>query len=140
MMNKEAEILMRIAERVFASTYKSDFIVNKTLTLERENSSTEVSLINAQKIKDAGYSVMDGKFSWDSNLGDWSMSVNFMDSTGTNMVHHLFRGFSIGFKSDGSKGFLDFGRIFGINFDEEKVMTKKYFSESGKDIPLNKFQ
>ena len=137
-MNKQAETLMRIAERVFSSTFKSDFVVNKTLTLEKENSSTEVSLANAQKIKNAGYAFVSGKYSWDKHLGDWSMTVHFLGSTGT--VTHLFRGFAIGFIGEGTKGFLEFGRIFGIYFNEEKLTTNHFFSDSGLDIPLEKFK
>ena len=139
-MNKEkvAQELMLVAKDLLAG-YKSDFYVRKPLILDREGG-TRFALSNARKIKEAGYSIVDGTYTWDSTHGKWEMAVNFIDDTGTSMATHIFLGFSVGYGGEGPTGFMEFGKIFGIRFDEKKILEHGVLPPSGKDVPLSNFQ
>ena len=134
-MNKISKELSDVAKIVAVYRRKSEFTICKPLLLHQENC-TSSSLKNATAIKEAGYELVDFNYTWNANRGPWRTEAVFIRDGNT--VTHIFEGFSIGYWGEGTRGFLEFGKIFGYNFNENKVTTKE-LGEEGKDVPMSAF-
>lgn len=127
---KIAKELVAVARELTAG-YRSEFKVVKPLMLEREPAGTNTSLENLRRILEAGYSAVDGIYSWDKTQAEWMMEVFFRNPEFDDVVSHKFYGFSVGYGGQGPRGTMDAGMLMGYKFREENVFGNG-LPESGK--------
>ena len=99
------------------------FTVLKPIKFKPEGA-TRNSLENARLISLAGYNYRSGIFEFKPQQGDYLTTVIF-DRNGET-ASHTFKGFSFGYSGEGSRGMAEFGTIFGIGFDEEKIFGRGF--------------
>jgi hypothetical protein len=114
-----ARELLRMARELVAG-YRSEFMVLRPLVLDQEGS-TRISLSNLARILESGYRPEGGVFKWDKNRADWSLEVFFKATDFDLVVSHVFKGFSVGYSGEGSRGMMEAGKMMGYRFDAEKV-------------------
>jgi hypothetical protein len=99
------------------------FTIMKPIKLKPEGA-TRNSLENARMISIAGYSYRSGMFQFHPQHGGYETTVIFW--RGDETASHTFKGFSIGYGGEGPHGLVEFGTIFGIGFDDEKILGRKF--------------
>ena len=115
---------------IVGGKYRSDFLSYKNIMLEREGI-TRSSINNAERIASAGYELVSAKYTYDKNKATWSLAATFLRRLDNHKVEHEFKGFSIGYHGEGSRGMMEFSDIFHLNLDAEKVFGKKPTPDSG---------
>lgn len=108
--------LIQLAKEISAAS--DVFTILKPIKFKPEGS-TMNSLINARLIKEAGYEYVRGTMRYDLNKANWYLNVFFR--RGDEIAEHLFKGFSFGYSGEGSRGFVEFGNIFGIGLDYNRI-------------------
>jgi len=118
----EAKIARRIARECLGAG-KDIFTVMKPLRLKKEGP-TRVSIENAKAIKNAGYEVASTVYDYDAQKMKWNLFCTFSRAGEVKRPGHTFEGLSWGYRGEGPRGLLEFGKIFGLNLDENKVLGK----------------
>ena len=96
------------------------FTVLKPIRLKTDYG-TANSLTNARLIADAGYKFIKATYAYDKNHADWKMTAFF--ERGSEVASHIFRGFSFGYGGEGPHGMVEFGKIFNIHLDSQKILS-----------------
>jgi len=130
-MNRQAvaKELLGVAKELVA--LKSDFQVVKMLQLKREGA-TRDSLENARRIKEAGYLLVDGTFTYDSKHIEWITEARFRWVVDGSTETHTFNGFSFGYHGEGPRGLQEFLKMFGWHPNDDKIFSNTFGSESGR--------
>ena len=102
------------------------FTTKKIIRFKPEGS-TSNSLANAKLIAEAGYKYKSGIFEFKPQFGDYVVVVVF--GRGDETASHTFSGFGIGYSGEGPRGLMEFGKLFGLGFSQEKVFGME-FAES----------
>lgn len=122
-----AQELVRVAQLLGAAKdMQHGFTVKKPLKLESEGS-TRSSLNNARAIADAGYSFEGATCSFNRQHADYFVTATFVRDN--ERQTWLFKGLSAGYGGEGPRGLLEFGSIFGIRLDQDKVLNKDYLEK-----------
>ena len=116
----------RIAKDMVA--VKSEFTVIRPLQLKKEGA-TRDSLENAQRIADAGYSLMGGVFKYDKMKAEWETKAYFMRSVDKAKAVHVFKGFAFGYGGQGPRGMQTFLEMFGWGPSEKKIISPGYWPD-----------
>ena len=83
------------------------------------------SLANAKAIREAGYEFVKATMIYDNVRGDWKLEAFFRRENDPVSVH-VFGGLNFGYGGQGPRGLLEFGEIFGIVLDPNKVTSNEY--------------
>jgi hypothetical protein len=98
------------------------FTIMKPIKFKPEGA-TRFSLENARMIAVAGYRYKSGIFQFHPQHGGYETSVIF--ERGGETASHTFKGFSFGYGGEGPSGLVEFGEMFYIGFDKEKIYGRK---------------
>jgi len=123
-----AKELVKVAKSLVAA---DDVFYKMTPLKLKDGGSTRDSIVIAQAIKDAGYEFVSGKFVKISS-GGMKLMVRFSRS-GLGETKRTFVGFNQGYGGEGPHGLMEFGRIFGLKFDPERVMGNRGAYDDGKE-------
>jgi hypothetical protein len=104
------------------------FTVRKPIRFKPE-AGTKNSLENAQMIADAGYQFARATYDYDKTKADWKLTA-FFERDGE-IASHIFKGFSVGYGGEGSRGMMSFAQIFGIRLDPKKVLGEEGIPDKG---------
>lgn len=125
---KVAKELVKVA-RLVQGAQSHGFTILKPLKLESEGS-TRSSLNNAKAIADAGYELESTRCSFNRDRADYKVEAQF--SRGSEKIQvWTFKGLSAGYGGEGPHGLIEFGKIFGINLDPDKVFKIDYLRDNG---------
>ena len=105
-------------------------MVMKVLQLKREGT-TRDSLENARRILDAGYILVGGTFTFDTNMASWQTDAVFEWGVDGSKVEYTFKGFSFGYHGEGPRGLEEFLKMFHWNPKPDKVFTNTFGTEKG---------
>lgn len=132
-----ARELVDIAREIVA--VKSPFTVLRPVSLKREGA-TRDSLENARKIRDAGYELVNAALTFDKNMAHYETKAYFYrKSDGADGVH-VFKGLSFGYSGEGSRGMMEFMKMFGMNPDKNKVLTSQAFPQETGRVNIKDFE
>ena len=124
-MGRLDEMAARVARSV-AALADDVFTVRTEKPIRfRPEGSTMNSLANARAISAAGYEFVKATMVYDNVRGDWKVEA-FFRRGGDPVTAHVFGGFSYGYGGEGPRGLLEFGQVFGLRLDPEKVLSHEY--------------
>lgn len=109
-----------IVSRILSAEDQFTMRIIKPIKFKSEGS-TANSLFNARMIKEAGYRYIKGNFTYDLNAGNWKLEAFFERDDG--VASHDFKGFSFNYGGEGPSGLVEFGNIFGLRFNKNKILV-----------------
>lgn len=118
----------KIAGEITAAPQKHGFTELKPIRFKPPYG-TAACLVNARLIKAAGYELVDGYFTYDTNKGEYKTTAFFARGMEDKQVMDFF-GFSIGYGGEGPHGMKEFGQIFGWNFNDDNVFGRKLVEQA----------
>jgi hypothetical protein len=96
--------------------------------LEKECGVTDISISNALLIDSKGYKPVLVCHEADDEFAEYHTKVYYKKEKSNQLYYFLFSGFSSGYFGEGSRGFIDFLELSGLEFEKElatDVITKK---------------
>ena len=122
-MKNIAASIARVARELLAED-EFTIITTKPMRFKPEGS-TMNALANARMIADAGYGFKHGTVHFEDERGGiQSMEVFFQ--RGDDIAVHTFAGYNLGYSGEGPRGMVEFGKIFGLGLDPNKIFSPEY--------------
>ena len=117
---KVAREMVEAAKMLMGAADGDVFTVKKPIRFKPEGS-TMYSLANARMIAEAGYKFVKATFAFNNVKGTYSLTA-FFERDGE-VASHIFKGFNYNYGGEGPHGMVEFGQIFGIHLDQNKILV-----------------